>query len=111
MKVLSDLHSRRPALSHMGSNSDFGDRLVLFCWIVGFELNVSTDYETDAVIQRSLCTELGKDVTLLTVAHRLQTVMDADRIVSNESCCSLSRHRTDQMTDEQDGPGRRTNCT
>ena len=39
------------------------------------------DYETDAVIQRTLRNELAKDVTLLIVAHRLQTVMDADKIV------------------------------
>lgn len=39
------------------------------------------DYETDSIIQTSLRTELGKDVTLLTVAHRLQTIMDADKIV------------------------------
>ena len=40
------------------------------------------DYETDAIIQKSLRTELGKDVTVLTVAHRLQTIMDSDKIVS-----------------------------
>ena len=40
------------------------------------------DYETDSIIQKSLRTELGKDVTLLTVAHRLQTIMDSDKIVS-----------------------------
>lgn len=39
------------------------------------------DYETDSIIQTSLRTELGKDVTLLTVAHRLQTIMDSDKIV------------------------------
>lgn len=39
------------------------------------------DYETDSIIQSSLRTELGKDVTLLTIAHRLQTIMDADKIV------------------------------
>ena len=43
----------------------------------------TTDYETDAIIQKSLRTELGKDVTLLTVAHRLQTIMDSDKIVSH----------------------------
>ena len=40
------------------------------------------DYETDEVIQKSLREELGSDVTLLTIAHRLQTIMDADKIVS-----------------------------
>jgi ABC-type multidrug transport system fused ATPase/permease subunit len=40
------------------------------------------DYETDALIQASLRRELSKDVTVLTVAHRLQTIMDSDKIVS-----------------------------
>ena len=35
----------------------------------------------DAVIQSSLRTNLGSDVTLFTIAHRLQTIMDADGIV------------------------------
>jgi ABC-type multidrug transport system fused ATPase/permease subunit len=39
------------------------------------------DYETDAVIQQSLRRELPKDVTVITVAHRLQTIMDSDKIV------------------------------
>jgi ABC-type transport system involved in cytochrome bd biosynthesis fused ATPase/permease subunit len=33
------------------------------------------------VIQAALRRELGKDVTLLTVAHRLQSIMDFDRVV------------------------------
>ena len=41
------------------------------------------DYQTDKVIQNSLRTNLGSDVTLFTVAHRLQTIMDADKIVSD----------------------------
>ncbi|KAF7353853.1 P-loop containing nucleoside triphosphate hydrolase protein [Mycena venus] len=44
------------------------------------EATSAIDYETDKVIQESLRTELGKDVTLLTVAHRLQSIMTADRI-------------------------------
>ncbi|KZV67808.1 P-loop containing nucleoside triphosphate hydrolase protein [Peniophora sp. CONT] len=44
------------------------------------EATSSIDYATDAIIQASLRTEIG-DVTLLTVAHRLQTIMDADRIM------------------------------
>ena len=45
-------------------------------------LRDSADYEMDAIIQKSLREELGRDVTVLTVAHRLQSIMDADRIVS-----------------------------
>ncbi|KAH9911177.1 P-loop containing nucleoside triphosphate hydrolase protein [Epithele typhae] len=45
------------------------------------EATSAIDYETDTVIQGSLRTELGKDVTLLTVAHRLQTIMDSDKIM------------------------------
>lgn len=44
--------------------------------------DLSTDHKTDAIIQASLRNELGSDVTVLTVAHRLQTIMDADKIVS-----------------------------
>lgn len=40
-----------------------------------------TDYETDTVIQSSLRHELKGDMTVITVAHRLQTIMDADKIV------------------------------
>lgn len=39
------------------------------------------DYETDAVIQESLRKELKSDVTVITVAHRLQSIMDYDKIV------------------------------
>ena len=49
------------------------------------------DYETDTIIQKSLRTELGKDVTLLTVAHRLQTIMDSDKIVSWRGLLSIAR--------------------
>lgn len=40
------------------------------------------DYKTDTVIQTTLRNELPSDVTVITVAHRLQTIMDADKIVS-----------------------------
>ena len=40
------------------------------------------DYETDAAIQKTLRTEFGKDTTFITIAHRLQTIMDYDKIVS-----------------------------
>lgn len=44
----------------------------------------TTDYETDAVIQESLRHELKSDVTVITVAHRLQTIMDSDKVVGTK---------------------------
>lgn len=46
------------------------------------ETYIKVDYETDAIIQASLRTELKNDVTVITVAHRLQTIMDYNKIVS-----------------------------
>jgi ABC-type multidrug transport system fused ATPase/permease subunit len=46
------------------------------------------DYKTDAIIQTSLReSTYMKDVTVITIAHRLQTIMDADKIV----CLNLAR--------------------
>ncbi|KAI4523406.1 P-loop containing nucleoside triphosphate hydrolase protein, partial [Schizophyllum commune] len=45
------------------------------------EATSATDYRTDSIIQGSLRRQLGKDVTLMIIAHRLQTVMDADKIM------------------------------
>ena len=41
----------------------------------------SKDYKTDTIIQSTLRSQLGDDVTVITIAHRLQTIMDADKIV------------------------------
>ncbi|KAJ7670138.1 P-loop containing nucleoside triphosphate hydrolase protein, partial [Mycena polygramma] len=45
------------------------------------EATSAIDYKTDAVIQASLRNELPSDTTCLIVAHRLQSVMDADKIM------------------------------
>ncbi|KAF7321911.1 ATP-binding cassette transporter [Mycena kentingensis (nom. inval.)] len=45
------------------------------------EATSAIDYKTDTVIQTSLRTELPPDTTVLTIAHRLQTIMDADKIM------------------------------
>ncbi|KAH9166019.1 hypothetical protein EDB89DRAFT_2076264 [Lactarius sanguifluus] len=45
------------------------------------EATSAIDYKTDAIIQTSLRTELKGDVTLITVAHRLQTIIDADKVM------------------------------
>jgi len=48
------------------------------------------DYKTDSIIQSSLRHELPADVTVITVAHRLQTIMDADKIVRSSSFLHLT---------------------
>ncbi|KAF7304266.1 hypothetical protein HMN09_00827900 [Mycena chlorophos] len=45
------------------------------------EATSAIDYKTDNAIQTSLRTELPKDTTVITIAHRLQSVMDADKIM------------------------------
>lgn len=48
------------------------------------EATASMDYETDKGIQQVLRTELesaGKDRTLVTIAHRLRTIIDYDSVV------------------------------
>ncbi|EMD36160.1 hypothetical protein CERSUDRAFT_115127 [Gelatoporia subvermispora B] len=73
-----------------GSNLSVGQRQILALArtivrqskiLILDEATSAIDYATDSVIQRSLRNELGRDVTLLIVAHRLQTIMDADKIL------------------------------
>ncbi|KAF5317511.1 hypothetical protein D9619_013131 [Psilocybe cf. subviscida] len=45
------------------------------------EATSAIDYQTDNVIQTTLRHKLNSDVTVITVAHRLQTIMDADKII------------------------------
>ena len=63
---------------------------------VNLKATSAIDYRTDSIIQRSLRTELGRDVTLITVAHRLQTIMDSDRIVSG--FCALAIRNAERYT-------------
>lgn len=42
------------------------------------ELKLDPDHETDSLVQQSLSTEFN-DVTLITIAHRLQTIMNSVR--------------------------------
>ncbi|KZV72448.1 P-loop containing nucleoside triphosphate hydrolase protein [Peniophora sp. CONT] len=77
-------------IANGGSNLSVGQRQIIALaralvreskLLVLDEATSSIDHKTDTVIQTSLREELGRDVTVLVVAHRLQTVMDADRIM------------------------------
>ncbi|KAF5314793.1 hypothetical protein D9758_017505 [Tetrapyrgos nigripes] len=73
------------AIASGGSNLSVGQRQILAlarAMVRGSKLLIlDEDYKTDSVIQSSLRNELKGDVTLITVAHRLQTIMDADKIM------------------------------
>ncbi|KIY48677.1 P-loop containing nucleoside triphosphate hydrolase protein [Fistulina hepatica ATCC 64428] len=78
------------AISSGGTNLSVGQRQIIALaraivrnskLLILDEATSAIDYKTDNVIQRSLRHELKGDMTLITIAHRLQTIMDADKIM------------------------------
>ncbi|KAJ7034289.1 P-loop containing nucleoside triphosphate hydrolase protein [Mycena alexandri] len=77
-------------ISSGGSNLSVGQRQILALaraivrdskLLILDEATSAIDYKTDSVIQTSLRNELKSDVTVITVAHRLQTILDSDKIM------------------------------
>ncbi|TDL20540.1 P-loop containing nucleoside triphosphate hydrolase protein [Rickenella mellea] len=77
-----------------GSNFSLGQRQIIALaraivrqskLLILDEATAAIDYETDTAIQTSLRTELSKDTTVITIAHRLQTIMDSDKIMVLEA--------------------------
>ncbi|EKM49097.1 uncharacterized protein PHACADRAFT_265838, partial [Phanerochaete carnosa HHB-10118-sp] len=77
-------------ISSGGSNLSVGQRQIIALGravvrqsrlLILDEATSAIDYDTDAIIQESLRKEIAKGVTLLTIAHRLQTIMDSDNIM------------------------------
>ncbi|GJJ15111.1 hypothetical protein Clacol_009386 [Clathrus columnatus] len=80
-------------ISGGGANVSVGQRQILALarailrgskLVVLDEATSAIDYTTDAIIQNSL-REASKDASLLIVAHRLNTIMDADKIIVLDS--------------------------
>jgi len=81
-------------IASAGSNLSVGQRQIIALaraivrnskLLILDEATSAIDHKTDSVIQSTLRNELGSDVTILTVAHRLQTIMDADKIMVLDS--------------------------
>ncbi|KAF9013113.1 multidrug resistance-associated ABC transporter [Cyathus striatus] len=77
-------------IASAGSNLSIGQRQIIALaramvrkskLLILDEATSAIDYRTDVLIQDALRSKLSSDVTVIIVAHRLQTIMDADKIM------------------------------
>lgn len=96
-------------ISDGGSNFSLGQRQLICLGrallrknkiLVLDEATASVDYETDSLIQKTITSEFA-DCTVLTIAHRLHTVINADRIlVMDSGKCVEFDHPYNLLKDE-----------
>ncbi|KDR83059.1 hypothetical protein GALMADRAFT_238853 [Galerina marginata CBS 339.88] len=67
------------------------------------EATSAIDYKTDAIIQTTLRSQLPADVTVITVAHRLQTIMDADKIMVLDNGNIIEYDRPSVLLKQENG--------